>query len=659
VFSFDRSKVMKGVSIVIGIAVALLLAATVLPAAATPVCPDDDKSLCGGRVFAEADGTIDFVQHDSGEYEDGIKALEREHPNFVRVRKFSKVLDDKKAVSYGEREMWLVEITDFRVPERGKVPIAVSLSVHGPERAGLEGGARYMEDLATWADEDPTHKLMNGTKKDSVKVSVQQALRKVHLYFAVINPDGWAAGDNANGNNYVRGNDNGVDLNREFPTMGWTERDYTPISEPESKAWHKFLKRIDPKVATDIHGELTSANNAFADLMLPAGQWNPRRQAREAALAKHMKSNVERFFELDGVVIQDIVGFSGQKPAEFATGYDVVGYDDSGFMGDYFTQRFGALEMDVEHFFSHMAPGGNWVPSLEQAHIAAVRGEIETLIVEGLVTKRINPSPNLGMAGYLFDPKVVKSKDGYGGPPPPDGYDPQSYRATRMKYFKDLSRFAQRPLRKVLPGDVREDGLKGLDTFVISGRLFPKDPRGRKPAPGETTKALERFVKKGGNLVLTDRALRMLVRLGIVKKEDVGVQRYVAGHVDVEDFADPYAKKVHHTASQTYYEVPLGYPADADASPHWTVAREAWEGAGGKTVAYITDEARVGLGHVEFGKGTVGILGAVLPNPIEKYDHFYGLADYGVTVAGGQILNNMIKFGKPAPPEPEPEPDEG
>jgi hypothetical protein len=373
-----RSRITQAVSTLVGVVVALLLAATVLPAAATPVCPDEDKSLCGGRTFPEANNTVDFVQLENGEYEDGIKALEKEHPTFVRVRKLSKVLDDKDAVSFGERPIWLVEITDFRVPDRRKIPVAVSLSVHGPERAGAEGGVRYMEDLATWADEDPSHKLRNGTRKSSVGVSVQRALRKVHLYISVINPDGWAAGDNANGNNYVRGNDNGVDLNREFPTMGWTERDYTPLSEPESKAWHKLMRRVDPKVATDIHGELTSANNAFADLMLPAGQWNPLRQARESALAKNMKSNVERYFEIDGVVIQDIVGFSGQKPAEYATGYDVVGYDDSGFMGDYFTQNFGALEIDVEHFFSHLAPGGNWVPSLEEAHIAAVRGEIET-----------------------------------------------------------------------------------------------------------------------------------------------------------------------------------------------------------------------------------------------------------------------------------------
>ncbi|HYN36542.1 MAG TPA: hypothetical protein VEV82_06150 [Actinomycetota bacterium] len=47
---------------------------------------------------------------------------------------------------------------------------------------------------------------------------------------------------------------------------------------------------------------------------------------------------------------------------------------------------------------------------------------------------------------------------------------------------------------------------------------------------------------------------------------------------------------------------------------------------------------------MKIGKGTLAIFGAILPDPTEAHDHFYGLADYGVTIAGGQILNNVIKF---------------
>ena len=627
------------------LAVAALFAG-VFPASATPVCPDD-KTLCGGRIFPEADNSLDFVQHNDNEYPAGLLALEEAYPKFVKVTSLADLLNDEDAVSVDGFDIWVTEITNFDVPERRKLPVVASLSAHGPERAGLEGGVRYMEDLAGWAGDDPDHKLRNGTEKDSIAISVEKALKKTHVYFANINPDGWEAGDNENGNNYVRGNGNGVDLNREFPTMGWTETAYSPLSEPESKAWDRFMRRIDPAVATDIHGEITSANNAFADIMYPAGQWNPREQAQEERLARHMKSNIERYFEIDGVELGNISGNVGaMKPAEYATGYDVVGYDDSGFMGDYFTQRHGALEMDVENFASHMFPGGTWFQPLEKAHIAAVRGQLETLVVEATVYKNVKQSLALGKTGYLYDPHVVTSKDGYGGPPPPAGYDPKAYRATRMKYFKDLSRFANNPLRRVFSGSVRKNGLDGLDTFVMTDRRFPRDPKDRPIRRGKATKRLREFVARGGNLVLTDKAIKLLKNLRIVERNAIKRQKSEAGHIDIEDTEDPYVKGVHSTASQTYYEVPLGFPADPASAPHWTVTRTAWEEAGGKSIGYVDDEERIGLGRVKIGKGTVAIYGAVLPKQTEKHDHFYGIADYGVTVAGGQILNNVIRFGK-------------
>jgi len=286
------------------------------------------------------------------------------------------------------------------------------------------------------------------------------------------------------------------------------------------------------------------------------------------------------------------------------------------------------------------------VPALEQAHVAAVRGEIETLIVEAIVTNKVNVSLGLGKTGYLFDPKVVTKKDGYGGPPPPEGYEPLPYSATRMKYFKHLSRYTTRPLRKLSGIEVIKGGLNGLDSFVISNNPFPWDAEGRRRHRKAYEDTLGHFVRRGGNLILTDRALKLLSRLNVVDKKKVRLDLYNAGHVDIEDFEDPYTKKLTGTASQTYYEVPLGYSVDEDSSPHWTVARDPWEKAGGKSVAYITEENRIGLGRVKVGKGTIGIIGALLPKQTEEFDHLYGLADYAVTVTGGQILYNMLKYGR-------------
>ena len=610
------------------------------------MCPEEPRTACGGRIFPEAETTTAFVQHDMGEYADGINALETLFPRFVKVRTFSEVLG-KETLSAGGREMWLVEITDFEAPEAGKVAVAASLSVHGPERAGLEGGVRFMEDLATWAENEPDHIVMNGTEQDSIEMPVSEALKKVHYYFADINPDGWSDGDIANGGVFMRGNGNGLDLNRQFPTIGWTKTDRAlPLTEPESIAWAKVVRQIGPVVTTDIHGELTSAQNAFADMMYPAGQWNPVEQAQQERAARHMKSNVERYFQEQGVVAGEASGAAGMQPAQYATAFDVVGYDDAGFMGDWFTQEIGALDMDVEHFLSHSAPNSTWSAPLEEAHIASVRGELESLMVEAIAMSSVKPRLILGKVGYLYDQKVITDADGYGGPKPPDGEVPKHYRSTRMRYLEDLSRRATVPLRKLWTNDVYQGGLAGLDTFVIADRPYPRTKGGRKPDSVRMAKALGNFVREGGNLVLTDRGVRLLKKLGVVPKSAITRTIYGAGHINIDDFGDPYMADVHTTASQTYYEVSLGYSVDVDSSPHWVVARDAWEAEGGVTVAHIEADTDVGLGRIELGNGTIGILGALLPPATEKFDHLYGLADYAVTVAGGQILNNMIAAGK-------------
>jgi hypothetical protein len=615
-----------------------------VPAGASPVCSDEPRAACGGRIFPEPENSASFVQHDNGEYEAGLLALEEEFPRYFRATTFSELLGEE-ALSVEGREIWMVEITDFRAPEKGKIPVAVSLSVHGPERAGLEGGVRYMEDLARWAAEQPGHKLRNGTEPDSIAVPVSEALKKVHIYLSVINPDGWARGDLQNGGVFQRGNGNGQDLNREYPTMGWTDVGNTPVSEPETKWWIELMRRVRPVVSADLHGELTSANNAFADIMLPAGQWDPVMQAREERLARHMDSNIERYFEEQNIDTSEVMGEEGMSPAEYATGYDVVGYDASGFMGDWFTQQ-GAVDMDVEHFLSHVVPNSTWAAPLEKAHVAAVRGEIEAVVVEALVTKRVDVTLKLGRVRYLSNGKVVKSRDGYGGPKPPKGVRPAPYHANRLQYFRDLSRHAARPLRGLSPERLARRGPGRARTLVITGafgKAFRKMER-PKAARRAATRGVKRFVRRGGNLVLTDGALKLLPKLGIVRARAVQRRVYTAGHVNPTAWDDPYLRKVHETASQTYYEVPLGYSVDEDSSPHWIVRRAAWEDAGGVSIAHVDDETEIGLGRVKLGKGTVGIFGAILPDPTERFDHFYGLADYAVSVAGGQILNNMIRF---------------
>jgi hypothetical protein len=135
-----------------------------------------------------------------------------------------------------------------------------------------------------------------------------------------------------------------------------------------------------------------------------------------------------------------------------------------------------------------------------------------------------------------------------------------------------------------------------------------------------------------------------------VTSKDLTLQRTNAGHVDFVEGDHPLKKGLFGTPSQTYFEVPLGFPATNQA-PHHGVTRATWEAKGGTTVGTVEDSTV--LGELPLGKGRLLAFGAILPQPVESLEsvetpHPEGLADYAVTIAGGQVLHNALAYRRGA-----------
>jgi hypothetical protein len=641
-------------------AASLALAPTA--ALAAPTCPDPaTRALCGGRVVPEAELSVSQHQYD-GPLDDlatTLKALQGVAPKgFLTPVSLGK--------SAGGRDVWMAKVTDPSAPAAGKKQVAVSLSVHGLEPAGREGGLRYLEDLASWTATDPGHVLYAG----DTGVPLRDVLKGVELYVAFTNPDGWAQQDLDDDNNVVgatapRYNDAGADLNRDFPSLGWVDHNASggtnrisggatkrgrALDQPESTAWYRFLQSLpNLTAATDIHGELNSVNNAFSDIMWPAGQWSPDHQARELQLGKDMIKTVERKFAEEGITLADVFGPTiGQRPANVATAYDVVGYDDSGFMGDAMQRLNGGkvVEIDVENFLSHLAPNVIWASPLEQVHIAAVRGNIEATLVTALKAASVHATLDLGRVAYVDDPTRTTSADGTQAELLP-GEVQKPYDVSRLAYFRDLARDAGTTIPGLAAADVAGGAdLSSYDSIVLSDVEVPRDTEGRAVDRTAFVRNLKAFAAGGGQLVLTDKAVDLLDDLGVVTEKDLTLQRTNAGHVDFVDGDHPLKKGLFGTPSQTYFEVPLGFPATNQA-PHYGVTRATWEAKGGTTVGTVGDSTV--LGELPLGKGRLLAFGAILPQPIEalanvETPHPEGLADYAVTIAGGQVLHNALSF---------------
>jgi hypothetical protein len=182
---------------------------------------------------------------------------------------------------------------------------------------------------------------------------------------------------------------------------------------------------------------------------------------------------------------------------------------------------------------------------------------------------------------------------------------------------------------------------------------------------------LRTYVEGGGNLVLTDGALRALPELTTIPAAAISPQTVYAGQMafatsdSQNTLSDPLASGIDQEGArfnagmrrQTYEPTPLGFAiqnssgGDASFARQYDVDRDAFTQAGGRVAATSADSgardaqpvySRVTLGEIQLGQGTIRIAGALLPQPTEAFDHTLGLEPYAVTYTGYILWHNLL-----------------
>jgi hypothetical protein len=652
-------------------ALAAVLCLAALPALATPSLGALSQRARSnpvdalGRVFPEPMLALDYVQFSPdpvtgvSQYLDGIAELERRYPEVISVDDIGDLIGEPGVRSRGGRQIPVITVTDHAVDDGDKVDLYVSMSIHGLERAGLEGGLRFIEDIAMgYAREQAggePYLLSNGNpdKPFFTEMTATEVLAQARLVFVNLNPDGWAAGDRFTpGTGFKRGNDaNNLDLNRQWPTIGWSRgsgAQYRTMSEPEAQAGRKLIEEYlgVPEGAADLHGQFN--DDVLLAIMFPAGQFDPLGLTQQFELADAIKYNVNNsVFPGAGGLLADLN--MPVKPAEFHTAYDAIGYDDSGFQGDYLVQQ-GILEMDHEYIFSNLVPNNVWVAPLTQVHVDTTRELLKATIVTTIVARKhgaITYSADLGgTVAYVHNPEVLTEAGAE--QEPPFGFEQQPYTSTSMRYYADLSRYTATPLVPITADAVAAGaGLEAFDTIVVTDRDLPRyrTSTGVLATPDGAAfwGNLRAFAEGGGNLVLTDAALQGLESMGVVATGSVRRITQYAGSITSVDRGHQLLDGVEGVIGQTYFEVPLGYPVSGgNQAPAWTVATSAWESAGGTRAA--SAGGQTALGTLDLGQGRIAVFGAVLPDATQRFPHTQGLADYAVTYAGNAIMVNALTW---------------
>ncbi|MGH2711706.1 MAG: hypothetical protein ACRDH9_10945 [Actinomycetota bacterium] len=688
-------------------------------AQATPVCTDGymggpPLAACGGRVFPEVAGSLDYVQYSAQpqtgfrEYQHGLQFLAQRYPRWISVFTLRSLYGDD-AVSMGPDgkrshaeddtndgfDIFVVKITDHTVPDEGKQPLLYSLSIHGDEKGGIEGGVRTAEDLAIAAENGSSisdgvagYESTTGNDPQFHSYKVSDLLAKEAVYLVDYNIDGFVRGD-VNGPSrglYTRGNWAGTDLNRQMPTVGWINSSRNPLFESEMLYGHQLMKDVaaagvngQAAYGADVHGE--GQSRAWVDIMYPAGQFDSIKHRQHMAIAERTKSVIDDTLFMGGVdAIEGATGGDGgegiedngapantipTKPARWGTVWDTLGYTDTGFVGDYLANEVAVTGMDYEIFLNHADTtrpyGRPWGVVLQENYVNATRAIIKTAMAYAMYQEeefadfQIDPK---GSVGYLYNPDTVTDTDEDG---PGAGFSDTSangepivqapYDATNMGFFEGEAGYIKGGLDRILPADVAVDPsyLDKVDSLVIADVFTPADAQGRSYSEAAYAANIRAWVERGGNLVLTDRALHLLGQMGVIPSGEIRDIKVYQPYSNFTDLSSPMLKGLRSNGRQLAEFTLIGYGIGNNSSPMTIVNTPAWTSAGGHTVGTTGNNAgssdsgtQVSVGELPLGAGKIRILGGGLGMPTEINDHRYGLKDYSLTYAGLYILENSM-----------------
>lgn len=426
------------VPVTVALLASVLVLAPAAPAVATPVATDESTYQAYGRVFPDPHGCMprtppfspyakgnvcaaDFIQFD--EMVAGLGFLQQKFPGFIQLARLDEAYKNDDYLSAGlatadlghaREPLWMVRVTDERVPDAGKKHFLFPLSIHGIERAGVEGGVRAIEDLATWGATEPSHPLLETSPGISVKAG--EALRKSAVYFIFPNPDGWRRGDRDNGVFYQRYNGNGIDLNRDWPAQGFTFEPYTPFSEPESRAFGEVLRKIRPKWdgGIDLHGQLI--DRAFSFTLLGQGQHDYAKNQAMLDVVQGAWADAEKRLAWSPLIKPNDAPADDQRVygVQWGTVWDTIGYTVTGALGDWIGQPQGLdamVPIDNEMSLSHLSNCGTgtcWLADVEQLHVDGNKS-----LIYSMINFSLRPEDNrfrfAGRVAYLDTGRVVSS----------------------------------------------------------------------------------------------------------------------------------------------------------------------------------------------------------------------------------------------------------
>ena len=414
---------------------------------------------CAAKTFISYEDAIRGLRYldsreDTGRFIEIINLATSDDP------KIREVLDEEMGDGYTEglgtttggidkSALYLIKVT---APEHarlvaGKQPIPVadrkhfawSLSVHGIERAGVEGGLRAIEDLATWGAREPMRPLLETYDGNTISTISGRTARNIPAgevlmdsvsYFMLPNPDGWRRGDlDRLGASFARFNGNGMDNNRDWPEIGYVDPSFTPWSESETRSYGKVLKNLSDNWTggIDLHGMVVA--KAFSFTLIGGAQRPYDKNERTMQFVEQAWDDAEKRLTWSATIKKnteppqcadtDGVGPNGETNpppcdqrmygVQYGTIWDTIDYTATGAIGNWIDSPIGlnADGIDNEMSMSHLGNcgvGNCFLPEFEQLHVDGNKSLIYAMLNFSLQPPRSAFDVD-GDVGYFVNPR--------------------------------------------------------------------------------------------------------------------------------------------------------------------------------------------------------------------------------------------------------------
>ena len=342
-------------------------------------------------------------------------------------------------------DLIVVRVTDENVPDADKKRYALSLSIHGIERAGAEGGIRAMEEIVTAVAEERGDDRILPEEVRPNAPTWREVLANTIIYFTLPNPDGWRRGsaadtDKGPGIFFQRYNGNGIDPNRDWPDIGYSFRGYSGGSEPETRAFQNFYRQVEKNggqfaAGDDLHGQPFA--DALSYTLMPHGRHDidkdfrireaskliNRAQYHAVKWSPYIIENDQEATHCESTALGDAC--DAIYAQTWGSVYDTINYTTTGTLGDWFDSSagLGADGIDNEMSFSHLDRNIAFEPHGEQLHVAGNKAIIFSHIADMIRPPGTSYSVP-GRNGYVANQRLTRAEKQI-QPGPPAGTSPQ------------------------------------------------------------------------------------------------------------------------------------------------------------------------------------------------------------------------------------------